>query len=166
MDTEQKSYHAAMKRLGSILTVYAGCMSYRIRNDVYLHVKADVLPVQFDAFMVNELLRFSSTVVNLPEVKQRTHRQRAVAMANYIADNPGYGRFAVTEPGFGCRVQWHMQIPAVIIESADADVGMILRPAIEELRSGFIRFLRLFESTETYVSEVFDYDDTRPTGRA
>ena len=166
MNKSPTDYQASMLWMGKILVRYAGCASFRIRSDVYLRVTVDKLPVHFDVLEVGDVLRCSADVVNVPPVKQRTHWRRCVELANLMAADPGYGRFAVTEMGHGCRVQWHMQVPAVLLESPDEVIGGVMKLGIEELVLGFKRYLHLLESADSYVSAVYDYDDTRPTGRA
>ncbi len=164
---DELEYRRSLNRLRDALVQVDAGWRLRVYHQVYIQVVGGNPYVpRFTGVIGEHMIKFAGTVCELPKQRQRTHYRRCQELMNLIAQDSGYGRFYVTEPGHGCRVEWAMELPEAMLQDEGDYLVLALRLGIERLAANTSRFYRLFESTEGYVSAIYDYDEMRQVGRA
>ncbi len=164
---DELEYRRSLNRLRDALVQVDAGWRVSIYRQVYVQVASSNPYVpRFTGFIGNHLIRCTGVVCEVPEERQRTHYRRCLELMNLIAQDSGYGRFFVTELGHGCRVEWVMELPETLLQDDGDYLVQAIRLGIERLAANTSRFYRLFESTDGYVSAIYDYDEVRPFGRA
>jgi hypothetical protein len=164
---DEEDYRRRLNRLRQLLQRVDTAWQVRFYRQVTVEVVGNnpYIP-KFTGVIGSHMLLFSATVCSVPEERHRTHYRRCLELMNLMAQERGHGRFYLTEVGVGCRVEWVMALPEVMLDGEIEHFVTALQLGIERLAVNTSRFYRLFESTEGYVSDIYDYDDVRPHGRA
>ncbi len=164
---DELEYQRSLNRLRDALVhVDAG---WRVCFYHQIHVKvasSNPYVPGFTGMIDGDVIKFSGMVCELPVKRQRTHYRRCQELIELISEELGYGWFYLTEVGHRCQIVWLMELPSSLLDADGSNLVTALRAGVERLAANTSRFYRLLESTEGYVTDIYDYDDKRPYGRA